>query len=339
MTPLERIGLTLAGQFADRRPAAPVLSLYGCRMIGSTPSSYYRDPELYLAGQKAVVGAFDPDIVFAPFALPLEVETLGVELVWTHDGPPNVRKPMQVPAGGSSELYQAQPESDASLSYLIESALLLAGEYAGERPVAAILTAPSDLPAIILGIDAWLDLLLFKQEIAQGYLQFAEEHFVAMATAYFKAGVAFIAVPVGFANPAILTDRQIRELTLPSLQRVFGRSPGPLVFHHGANKLDGVIKMFTGLPNVAGFAIDERDDSSAIRSEIGLGPLILAGPSGPKLNRRSVPVIKSYISRLLARRVEDPRLVVVTSEADIPWDTPMENIHAFMDAVREAGPS
>jgi uroporphyrinogen decarboxylase len=181
MTPLERIGLTLSGQFADHRPVAAVLSLYGCRMTGSTPFAYYRDPALYLAGQKAVVHAFNPDIVFAPFALPLEAESVGAKLSWTDNAPPNVRKPLAPPAGGAAELAWSNPEKSDSLSFLVESARLLAREFSGERPVAAILTAPSDLPAIILGIDAWLNLLLFEQDSALEYLHFAEEHFVSMA--------------------------------------------------------------------------------------------------------------------------------------------------------------
>lgn len=79
MTSFERIGLTIAGQFVDRRAVGPVLSLDGCRLSGSTPEAYYRDPGLYLAGQKALVKEFDPDIVFAPFALALEAEADLVE--------------------------------------------------------------------------------------------------------------------------------------------------------------------------------------------------------------------------------------------------------------------
>jgi uroporphyrinogen decarboxylase len=337
MTSLERIGLAMAGQFADRRAVGPVLSLYGCKLAGSSPEAYYRDPGLYLEGQKAVVRQFDPDIVFAPFALTLEAEAFGSTLKWVPFGPPNVSKPIQPPASDAANLPRFDPKSSRPLAYVIESAALLAKEFKGDRPVAAILTAPSDLPAILLGIDRWLDLLLFDQEKAQAYLRIAEDHFAAFGAALFEAGVAFVAVPVEFANPAILTDRLIRELTLPSLARAFARLPGPVVFHHGANPLADRVGMFTELPNVIGFALDERDDPGAARAAIKAGQLILAGPAGPKLNRRAIPIIRSAVARMLANRVDDPRMVVVSSAADIPWDTPEANISAFMDAARAQG--
>jgi uroporphyrinogen decarboxylase len=337
MTSLERIGLTLSGQFADRRAVAPVLSLYGCRLTDCSPEAYYRDPALYLAGQKAVVAKFDPDIVFAPFALALEAEAFGSTLSWVPFGPPNVRKPIAPPASDAANLPRVDPKTNRSLACLVESAALLAREFRGDRPVAAILTAPTDLPAILLGIDRWLDLLLFDQETAKAYLHIAEEHFVALGSALFEAGVAFVAIPVEFANPAILTDRLIRELTLPSLERAFGRLPGPIVFHHGANPLAEQLGMFVTLPNVLGFAIDERDDPGTARKKLGPERLILAGPAGPRLNRRTIPIIRSAIARLLANRADDPRVVIASSAADIPWDTPEENITAFIDAARGSG--
>ncbi len=337
MTPFERIGLAMAGQFADRRAVGPMLSLYGCRLTGSSPEAYYRDPGLYLAGQKAVVRKFDPDIVFAPFALALEAEAFGSTLAWSPFGPPNVGKPIPPQASDAAYLPRTDPKSDSSLAFLVESAALLAREFKGDRPVAAILTAPSDLPAILLGIDRWLDLLLFDQASARTYLRLAEEHFVALGSAMFEAGASFVAVPVMFTNPAILTDRLIRDLTLPSLENSFGRLPGPILFHHGANPLADRLGMFVDLPNVMGFALDERDDTTAARTALKLEQLILAGPAGPKLNHKTIPNIRSAVARLLSERADDPRVVVVTSAADIPWDTPEENISAFMDAARSSG--
>jgi uroporphyrinogen decarboxylase len=337
MTPLDRVGLSMTGRFSDRRAVAPVLSLYGCRLTGSNPEAYYRDPELYLEGQKAVAMAFDPDIVFAPFALALEAEACGSTLNWMPFGPPNVRKPIQPPASDAANLPRVDPKRSRPLAYLVESAGLLAREFEGDRPVAAILTAAPDLPAILLGIDRWLDLLLFDQASAEAYLRLAEEHFVALGSALFEAGASFVAVPVMFANPAILTARLIRELTLPSLERSFGRLPGPVVFHHGANPLADRLGMFVDLPNVIGFALDERDDATAARAALKPEQLILAGPAGPRLNRRTIPDIRSAVSSLLSERADDPRFIVATSAADIPWDTPEGNIAAFLDAARSCG--
>lgn len=54
-----------------------------------------------------------------------------------------------------------RPLGDDSLrspgvAYLVESTRLLAGEFGPDRPVCAVVTAPVDLPAMLLGIETWL---------------------------------------------------------------------------------------------------------------------------------------------------------------------------------------
>lgn len=329
MTGMERIGAALQGRFADRRAAAPLLSLYGARLAGIPLERYYRDPRAYAAGQRAAVERFGPDAVFGPFALPLEAEAYGVELAWTDRAPPNARKPAAHPFPPGP----ASPERDPRLSYLTESVRLCAEACRGGLPVAAVLTAPVDLPALILGIDAWLELLLFDAAAAEAWFSFAEEHFAALAGAYASAGAAFAAVPVMFANPAIMTDTLIERLTLPALRSAFARSPLPIVFHHGATKLADRIGLFKGLPQVAGFVIDERDDSGKARAVLGEGPLLIAGPLGPTLQGRSPESAARSVRRFLDERADDPRFMVSTSAADIPYDTDEAVVDAIMRAA------
>lgn len=330
MTGLERIGSALSGRFADRRATAPLLSLYGARLAGIPLERYYRDPRAYAAGQKAAVDRFDPDALFGPFAFALEAAAYGAELAWTDHAPPNVRRPL----GTAVPPTPVAPERDAGLSALVDSVRAAAEAFKGERPVAAVLTAPVDLPALLLGIDAWLELLLFDPAAADAWFAFAEDHFAALAGAYFQAGAAFAAVPVMFANPAILTETLIERLALPSLRRAFARSTGPLVFHHGANPLASRISLFKGLPNVAGFVLDERDDPGKARAVLGNEPLLIAGPTGPTLQWRSKESVSRSVRRFLDDRRDDPRFMIATAAADIPYDTDPAVIDAIMRAAR-----
>jgi uroporphyrinogen decarboxylase len=335
MTPFERLEMTLSGSFADRRFAAPLLSLYGSRLTGVPPERYYRDSALYAAGQRAVAERFSPDALFGPFALALEAAAYGAELVWPDEAPPNVRKPLL--RCGAGELPRPKPENDANLAFLVESVQSLAETFRGDRPVAAALTAPTDLPALILGIDAWLELLLFEPEEAEAYLAVAEEHFLSLASALFRAGAAFVLVPIMFANPYVLTEKLIVSSMLPSLRRTFAKLPGPLVFHHGATRIAERVGLFADLPNVAGFALDARDDPAQARAALGPLPLLMSGPYGPNLRRMAPAAVSAAVRRCIDERADDPRFAVITTAADIPRDTPAETVDAFMEAARESG--
>jgi uroporphyrinogen decarboxylase len=334
MTSLERIGAVIAGEFADRPPFALVLSLYGARLTESTPARYYREPELYLEGQKAVVDRFSPDIVFGPFALALEAEAWGAGLAWTEKAPPNVGRPAK--ASARELLAQDAPilGSDPRLDYLVESLRLLAAEFADDRSVAAVLTAPVDLPALLLGIDAWMDILLFDPEQAAALLDLSSEHFIALSRAYFAAGAAFVVTPVMFANPRILSRGPIESLVLPALSKAFAAAGGPIIFHHGANRTGEALALFRSLPGVAGFVLDEQDDLARAREILGQGPVILGGFAGPLMENRSPDRIAGLARAALEERRGDPRFILASTAADIPWDTPAESIDVVGSVAR-----
>lgn len=344
MTGLERVGAALQGRFADRRAATATLSLYGARLAGIALSRYYRDPEAYRLGQAAVVERFDPDIVFAPFALALEAEACGAGLAFFDKAPPNVRKPATLEGflGGAAEPGAEEAGSfDAARfldepgpAYLLESIRLLARDNAGSRPVAAILTCPCDLPALVFGLDAWLETLLFDPPRAETLLAAAERRFLALAEACAEAGAMFAAMPVMFAQPKIIGEELVKAQIIPYISRVFARAPCPLVFHHGANPLGEILALFKELPGIAGFAMDERDDFRRARSVLGPGPLLLGGVNGPLVEGRGPERLRSMVAAVREATADDPRYVFATGAADLPYDTDPGHIDALLGAAR-----
>ena len=85
MTSMERVLAALSGTPQPRPPFTLALSLYGARLSGCPLSRYFRDAESYGAGQQAVYDSFAPDILFSPFALPLEAEAFGSEVIFLPD--------------------------------------------------------------------------------------------------------------------------------------------------------------------------------------------------------------------------------------------------------------
>ncbi|PKN42642.1 MAG: uroporphyrinogen decarboxylase [Deltaproteobacteria bacterium HGW-Deltaproteobacteria-18] len=336
MTGMERVLCALQGKPADRRAFTLALSLYGARLSGCPTREYYSEPQRYLEGQREVVRLIDPDIVFAPFALPFEALAYGGEGIWLDEFPPNVRKP---PFLGQD---MPKPLGDKVLcapgvSYLVESTRLLAAEFGASKPVCAVATAPVDLPAMLLGIEGWLETLLFDPERAARLMDLAEEHFLRMIAAFFAAGAAFVVVPVMFANLRLVTPALLEETVLPALARAFGQTGGPLVYHHGGNRILDHLQRFSSLPKVAGFLLDPRDSVSLARETLGPQRLMLGNVNGPGLARMHPDKAYASVSALLAERASDRAFVLASSHADIPFDTSPETLLAVRKAVMDAG--
>lgn len=332
-TSFERVMAAFQGQPMERPPFTMTLSLFGAKLIGCPLTEYYHDPERYAEGQDAVVDLCDPDILFAPFALTLEAEAFGSEIVFLPDNPPNIRKPAFRNPEEFMGLQLPDIDNHPSLLYFRESVRHLSLKHKGKKPICGVVTAPVDLPALIMGIDMWIEILLFHEHIAQDILNKASEHFISLANALLADGADFIALPIMFTHPSLLYRKLIDELILPTLHRSFQEVKGPIVFHHGGNPIVPLLNDYLNLPNVAAFAVDHRDSMIEARSIIGPNRLLLGNLNGPNLSRLPVEKILDKVNEILTDRNNDPCFVFATSAADVPWNTPPATIKAIADLI------
>ncbi|HAE23014.1 MAG TPA: uroporphyrinogen decarboxylase [Spirochaetaceae bacterium] len=337
MTSMQRLGAVLAGDKPDRPPYGLVCGSMGAALSSCELDDYYRDPKLYAKGQAAICAKLDPDILFSPFLFAYEAAAFGAKLAKQARSVPNVAKP---PYRSVEEALAAPLPSlreDSYLRFLIEATEATADMAQGRRIVAAPITSPIDLPALLIGIEAWLDALLFKPELAALLSERATEHFVSLGSAFLAAGAAMLASPVMFANPSILDEASAKRLTLPILRDAFGRLPGPIVFHHGGNAIAEHIGLYAGLPNVAGFLLSERDSFSAARAVVGSDTILMGNISGPHFDAYSPERLKQKLDELIEDRSGDHRWIFCNSSAELPSWTPPENLAIVREAFQRGG--
>ena len=338
MSPLQRVLGTLTGQPVDRRAVAPVLSLYGARLTDCPLERYYADPVAYVRGQSAVRATFAPDLLFAPFCFALLGAAFGSQIKFAGTQAPQVRHPVLASAADWSRLVWPDPATDPQLRYLLDTIRLLAQTHGAEVPIALALPPPADLPVVILGLEPWLDTVLSDGETAQHILATLEPFWVDFANRCFAAGATLVALTSAFTSPAIVPPGLVTSFGRPALQRVLPALRGPTVLHHVGAPLLPHLALLTGLPGVVGFALDARDDLAQARGLVGPTPLLLGGPHGPSLPEMPPELVRTHCATLLENRRHDPRFLLVTSGADIPYPTPAASIHALREAAA-AGPA
>lgn len=333
MNAMERVLGTIGGKALDRRAFAPVLSLYGARLTGTRLRDHYTDPAAYARGAAAVREAFRPDVLFAPFTFAGIGEAFGSEVRWFEDQPPNVRKPAIESAAGWGDVRIPDPETHPRLAFLREAVARMASDVRGEVPIAVPLPSPVDLPSLAMGLDAWMEALLFEPEAARRIGDDAATFFVRLGNALLAAGGALLVVPSALTAPRVATRELAAGFVVPALAAAFSRLAGPVVLHHIGAPMLGTLDLVAGLPAVAGFAIDEADDPVRAREVVGPGKVLLVGPSGPGLPAREAAEVERGCRRLLEDLREDPRLVLFTAGADVPLETPPDRIHALRRAA------
>lgn len=333
MTPGDLVLATMAGQPTPRRAFTLTLSLYGAKLTQCPLETYFRDPAAYVRGQEAVLELCEPDILFTPFASVLEAEAFGAPVRFAPQNAPTLVAPA---ARTVDDFLRLQPPSgdDPRLVYFREAARQLVTLSGKERPVCGLLASPVDLPTLILSLDHWLEILITDPNGARRILEVTSRHFVAQANALFDEGVSFIALSMSLNNPAILFPQLLKDLLSPVLRQAFAQVKGPIVYHHGGNRLIPQLEEARKLPQVGAFVVDPRDSFQEARRIVGPQAVLMGNLPGPTLARGTLEQTKTRVRVLLDSQRDDPRFLLASSGADIAYDTPPEYLKAIAEVVR-----
>lgn len=335
MNSMERVLATLQGKPTDRHAVSLTLSLYGAKLTNCPLTEYYANPTAYARGQSSVRETIHPDILFGPFALPLEGEVFGSQVRFFENQAPNLASPAVSSPEEIDRLPLPDIDSHPRLMYFHNAIRLMAAEHGQEVPIAAIALNPVDLPAMILGIEGWLQTLLFNESGTKRMLELTVPYFVRHVNALLAAGAAFVVMPAAFVNPSIVTREIAVEITIPVLKEAFAQINGPLIVHSGGAILAPFLDLFADLPNVEGFVLSGGESLTEARGKIGKKLALVGNIEGPKLLKQKPEEIKAECRKVLENRLSDPHFILGSSGPDIPFDTPLENIRAMRQAAED----
>lgn len=333
MNSMQRVLATVAGHAVDRPPFTAVLSLYGFRFAGGSMSDYYSDPLLYAKGQSAVSETFSPDILFSPFAFASVAEAFGSEVRFFEDHPPILKRPALASIQELEKLVLPDPDRHPRLAFLRESVRQMKADHGDSVAIAGVLMSPADLPAMILGMESWLETVLFDPAGAERMLSYVEPFFVRMANCLLAAGATFIAIPSVFLSPAMLPRQIVIAQTLPTTRRALASVNGPVVMHHAGGRFLSHSDLVADLPHVVGLVLDHEDNLGQGRSLVGAQLTLLGGISGPDLGASSASAVAAQARAVLEDRRNDPHFILSTTGPDVALETPPENIQALRQAV------
>lgn len=323
---------TLQGRPADRVPVLAVLGAYGGRLTGTDLRTLYTDPAAYVAGQRALQETFGFDLVLAPFDFSAIATAFGGETAWFDDQAPNMKRPAVRNAAEALALPLPEPERTGRLPFILESTRLLAAEYREQVPVFAAVPGPAILPGLVMGLEAWMETVLFDEPAARRVLKHTGAFWAAWANALLAAGAAGLVVTEGMAPAEVMPCELFVERLLPHLRTTFAQVRGPLVFHHNGGRLGPILDTLPGLPGVIGVAVGSKDDLVEARRRLGPGLALLGNLEDLSFSTSTADEIRQRSLACLEVAAPAGRYLLAHGGADIPMTTPPENLRAMLAA-------
>lgn len=245
-------------------------------------------------------------------ALPSVVEHLPIETI------EDIKK-LRVP----------DPRKDGRMPVFLEATRLFKQRFT--LPQMAIVTGPFTLAAELMGVDIIARKVLKDPPLVLSLMQFALE----VVQRYVDALVAAGADTIGVGDPScsLLSAKAFAKFILPSHQQLVKNTRVPVVLHV-CGKANHLIELLceTG---AAGMSLDSPTDIAVLKGRVPPSVMIFGNLSPVDVIMMKNPAEIRRRTHALMREMEGIPNFGVMSGCDLPLDTPMENVNAMIQAIKD----
>jgi uroporphyrinogen decarboxylase len=339
MNGMERIGALMQGRFPDRVPVFCNLLDQGAGELGMTQRQYYSRGAHVAEGQLRMREKYGYDSLWGLFYVAREAEYLGCRnIVWSDGGTPNVghmviREPEDI---GRLEI-PADLAAIPAFAEQLDCVRLLKQAAAGRWPVCTAVTASLTLPAILMGMDRWMQLLLLgPATLREALLAKCSEFCIRQAAALREAGADLVAYTNPVASADFLTPRLFRELALPSIRRdIAGTGVAGVVYFCGGGRILPTIEPILEATGLGAFYLNPYDDVAEAKRVLSGRGLCIGAINDIRLIDGSPGEIRDDVRRIMAAGMPGGGFLFGTLL--MPAMIPEDNIRVMVEAAHEFG--
>lgn len=340
ITGMQRLAAAARGEILDRIPVFCNLLDQGARELGMPIEQYFSKGEYVAEAQLRMLEKFGHDNVWSLFYVGKEAELLGCRAIkFAKDGPPNVEDYIIKTLDDIEKL--TIPDDISSHPAFAESAKcleIMRREVGGKNPICAYLTASMSLPAILMSMEKWIELLMLgPSDLRDLLLQKCSEFFQKEIAAYRKAGADILVYSDPYGSTDIVPMKIFRELTVPWMQRDL--APGGLdgvVYYVGGARLNTVVEQVISEVGIGTYYPGPMDDISESMRLIDNRALCAAVINDIRLIDWTPAEVRAEVKRIIHSGLKVGRKLFFGTVV-MPYGIPEANIHAMIDAVHEFG--
>jgi uroporphyrinogen-III decarboxylase len=338
-TGMDRLSAAASGRVCDRIPVFCNLLDQGARELGVPLREYYARGECVAEAQLAMQARYGYDNVWSLFYVGKEAELLGpAKIVFATDGPPNVEElPLKTLDDIARLTVPAELDSHPAFQEPLKCLRILHREVGGKVPICAYLTASLTLPAILLGMDRWMELLLGgPASLRNELLTKCSDFFRLEIATYRQAGADVLLYSNPFGSEDFLPPKLIEELALPWMERDL--APGGVegvVYYCGSSRLNGVIPAVLARTGITAYYLSPLDDIRQARRLVGDRAVLAGVINDLRLIDWSPDQVRAEVRRIVQAGMPGGRFLFGTLL--MPLAIPERNIKAMLEAAFDAG--
>jgi uroporphyrinogen decarboxylase len=268
-----------------------------------------------------------------------EAELLGCrKIIYAKDGPPNVGEMI---IKNHEDIARLQvPEDIAShpaFAEQLKCLQILKAEAGGKYPICAYLTASMTMPALLMGIEKWVKLLMLgPQEVRDELLSKCSDFFRKQVAAYRASGADVLVYSNPFGSTDFIPRKFFNELSLPWMERDLkpGGTAG-IVYYCGSARFNDVIEAVIKRLGIGVYYLSPLDDLAEGKKLVAGRGLTCGVINDIMLLEWSGEQIKKEVKRMID--IGKPGGKFLFGTLVMPYNIPEENIRTMLAAAYEYG--
>jgi len=339
MTPLEILVAAINGTPAPRIPVFCNLLDQGARELGMKQKEYYANGENVAAGQLKMRARYGYDNVWSLFYVGKEAELLGCrEIIYTEEGAPNVAE-MVIKSYDDIASLEVPDDITAHPAWAETAKCLniLRSEVGATHPICAYVTASTTMPAILMGMDKWMELMLTGPfDLRDELLRKCSDFFHKEVAAYRAAGANVLVYSTPMGSTSMVGMKRFQEFTMPWMKRDL--DPGGvdgIVYYCGMAPFNNVIEQVMDELDINIHYVSPMDDLSEAKAIIGSKGLTCGVINDIKLIQWSPEQTRAEVKRMC--EIGKPGGHFLFGTGVMPMAVPEANIKAMLAAAFEFG--
>ncbi len=332
MTSLERVVATLRHQPADRVPVFLPLTMHGAKELGLGLRDYFDTPAHVVEGQLRLRRKYGHDCLYALRFAAADFAAFGGEVLFADDGPANAGAPV---IRTRQDIFALQVPRIAEAAELQKSLQVVAGLAAaarGEVPVVGVVIGAFSLPIMLMGFDAYLEMLHRDPEAADRLLAVTQAFATEWALAQYAAGATAVVYFDPMASSDMSSKPLYRRWGAPTLEAVAKKMPGPMALHLASSRTLPRLSELTD----HGFALISTsglDDLSVVRQRCHGHTPVIGNLNGIQLAGFTRQETEAYVDAALDRWGHAGGLILSDHHGEFPLQVPDENVLAVVETA------
>ena len=320
---------TLTNLADNKSLAAPLLGFPGIQLTGTNLKTNLFNPRLQADSLMRIADETGIDVIFQMMDLSIEAGALGLTVKYPAFESPSVE---EHPVGSAADLKRFENidiMNDCRVKSSIEAVRLLKLEQ--DRPVVAYICGPFSLAALLVGATEILMAMFDKPDEILEIIKFCAEQETRYALALQEAGADAICVLEPTAM--MLPPGDFETYAGSFLNEMNSKLEAPIILHICGNTSHLIEDMCkTG---AAGLSLDTPMDFAEVIKQMPDDVCLIGNIDPANLMLRGKPEEIEEAVLELKEKMKEYNNFILSTGCDLPPDTPLENIKAFVKAAKK----